>query len=1468
MSEYVGSEYKHGGDIRSSILNESKIVIPIPQSPTYVDPAALTAAEEVAKIIFKGELDAFVKRKSALDDNIQKAYSLVIGQCTDLLQSKLKQQANWSFINTEQDAIGLITLIKTITFRFEDQKFLPLALYQSKANVYNLRQGNMTNHEHLQRFQNLVDVATAYNGQLHDQAIVDIVTERKHPGITYQTLAQPEQLLIQTASSELYLATMFIHQSDRRRCGKLSEDLENSFTKGNDDYPENLVSAYHLINEYKCWQPKSAAPDSSGVAFAQKNSKGKDEQKNKYDSWQKKATCHHCGKLGHIRPNCPALKDDDDKDVSAEPSDPTKNNPKNTSKEKKSSLKKKTAFAQNAAPSESENDGESDSNQFVTFGFCNTSPSPMNLRNMILLDNQSTVDLFCNRKLVSRVWKTDDSMTVHGNGGTLTTNSMACVENYGDVWFHPSAITNILSLKNVRNKFHVTYDSQGDSAFIVHKPNGTDVHFIMHADGLHYHDTKNRQLTMVSTVKSESEGHSKRQIEQAKTARDFQSRVGHPSTQDLKSIVKSNLIVNCPVTAEDIDRAEKIYGPSVPILKGKTTRQNPLTVTSDYVAIPPQILSANQFVTLSADLFFVNQVPFFATVSDHIKFTTAEHIVSRKSHQLVQASKHVQALYAARGFSVKYMLMDGEFVPIKHELASAGIILNTTSANEHVPKIERQIRVIKERVRATRHTLPFTMIPLTMLIELIYSSILWINAFPPKGGVSSSLSPRNIMTGIQFDYNKHCQLQFGDYVQAHQEPSPTNTQASRTVGATCLGPTGNIQGSYKFMNLRTGKRVTRRRWTKLPMPQEVIDRVNQLGKADHQPELLTFYDRKGRSIGDADAPGVPDIVDTSIQEPQDGTEDLIPPTVNDDYGIIDEPNDAEQPNDIDQPIVETVEVEPDPTDRSEPTDEYEAINDHGPDPDPSAQVEPDLTQPLEQTVTKVPDPGATEPRRSQRARLKPQRLIPTLDSTKSYRNTAAVNTKCHPVTAIPSTNREIYLIHPEENEDQNFILVAHYVMTQYSMKAGLKHFKERGEEAASAELKQLHWRDTFEPINPSDLTPEELKEVLESHMFLKEKRDQSVKGRVVAGGDKQRGKIDKLDASSPTAALESVLLTAVIDAHEGRDVAVIDIPNAFVQTRLEDDKDKAIMRLRGKLAELMVKVAPEIYTKYVIINKKGETVLYVRLLNALCGIMKAALLYYQRFVKDLKSIGFTINPYDPCVANKTVQGKQLTVVWHVDDLKVSHVNPAVVTQMADWLKKTYQRLFEDGTGEMSIARGKVHECLGMTLDFTVPGEVKITMIPCVKEIVKLFSEYDKSEKTAATPAAEHLFKVNDDAESLDQEQMTVYHNFVAKCLFLTKRSRPDISTAVAFLSTRVKASDVDDWKKLTRMIRYLRGSIEMPLILRADSVPVPKWWVDGSHATHPNMRGHSGGCMSLGKGMPINTSTKQKIMQHSELDRN
>ena len=179
---------------------------------------------------------------------------------------------------------------------------------------------------------------------------------------------------------------------------------------------------------------------------------------------------------------------------------------------------------------------------------------------------------------------------------------------------------------------------------------------------------------------------------------------------------------------------------------------------------------------------------------------------------------------------------------------------------------------------------------------------------------------------------------------------------------------------------------------------------------------------------------------------------------------------------------------------------------------------------------------------------------------------------------------------------------------------------------------------------------------------------------MVAGGNKQHDHIDKSDATSPTAALEYVLLTATIDAKEGRDVTIIDIPNAFVTTRIENKDDIATIRLQFKLAKFMVATALEIYNKYVTVNRKGELVLYVEALNALYGIMKVALLFYIKFVANLKIVGFELNPYDPYVANIIVDGAQITVFWHVDDLKLSHVDRGVVTRMSVWLNKTYEAI--------------------------------------------------------------------------------------------------------------------------------------------------------------------------------------------------
>ena len=119
------------------------------------------------------------------------------------------------------------------------------------------------------------------------------------------------------------------------------------------------------------------------------------------------------------------------------------------------------------------------------------------------------------------------------------------------------------------------------------------------------------------------------------------------------------MIMNCPVTIEDVIRAENINGPSVQALKGKTIRTKPIPVVSNYVAVPHAIFEGNRNVTLNVDVMFVNKIPFLASIIRNIKFTTAENLHNHTTSQLVQCVTNVKALYTKRGFNVTTSLMDG-----------------------------------------------------------------------------------------------------------------------------------------------------------------------------------------------------------------------------------------------------------------------------------------------------------------------------------------------------------------------------------------------------------------------------------------------------------------------------------------------------------------------------------------------------------------------------------------------------------------------------------------------------------------------------------------------------------------------------------------------------------------------------------------------------------------------------------------
>jgi hypothetical protein len=338
------------------------------------------------------------------------------------------------------------------------------------------------------------------------------------------------------------------------------------------------------------------------------------------------------------------------------------------------------------------------------------------------------------------------------------------------------------------------------------------------------------------------------------------------------------------------------------------------------------------------------------------------------------------------------------------------------------------------------------------------------------------------------------------------------------------------------MALNSGKKIVRCSWDVIPMPDVVINRVNELVK--DQPRLLTFMDRHGRLIGDMEIPGVDSTDDEDDNFPG------VAPVIAD---AIEIPGvDVAGPEALDEVPAPQVEIyDPDDIPHDNPA---------------PLEVVPAQAVPV---LAPVAPPAETGIRRSTRVQTQ---------ADEGYTPSMTGSTYSYAVTQLESQG-VLYLdahMYVQDNFYQAEPDVVAAIMTHLSLKAGLKEWGKKGFNAAHYEIKQLHLRKTFKPKHLRELSKAQRQTVLESHMFLKLKRDAKIKGRTVPGGNKQNNYISKEDASLPTVATESVLLSCIIDAEGHRDVAVVDIPNAFVQTRVENEKDTAFIKIRGILVDIMV----------------------------------------------------------------------------------------------------------------------------------------------------------------------------------------------------------------------------------------------------------------------------------------------------------
>jgi hypothetical protein len=377
-------------------------------------------------------------------------------------------------------------------------------------------------------------------------------------------------------------------------------------------------------------------------------------------------------------------------------------------------------------------------------------PKHMINQNWVLLDSESTVNIFSNKNFLKNIRRcnTVQGLRMHSNGGFQDTHMIGDLPGFGPVWYNKGSLKNILSLAAVQKICLVTIDTLEEAAIVVHKHNGDKMKFLESSHGLYYYDTKAKTTSanywFINSVQENKSLYTKQQLKNADLATRVYELVGRPSHANFTKEIRENQLQNCTINVHDANYT------NVDALRGRrTTRTTPDHAPSNQIRpLPSEILETHRDVTLCFDIFFVDRLAFVGTVAQRsLHFLTVEYIKNRtiRTH-VFPCLRKVHNMYKARGFKITMTHADEEFTTLRYPLLELDNIgLNIAATNEHVTEIERAIRTIKERNRSTVSGLPYKHYPTILKKALVSHAVSLLNMFPHTDGVSAIMSPRTIL---------------------------------------------------------------------------------------------------------------------------------------------------------------------------------------------------------------------------------------------------------------------------------------------------------------------------------------------------------------------------------------------------------------------------------------------------------------------------------------------------------------------------------------------------------------------------------------------------------------------------------------------------------------------------------------------------------------------------------------------------
>ena len=838
----------------------------VDQNERVVEQASFNRAFDISCARYHDQNEKF-------EENWVRAYGMIFDNyCSYEIRTALKEHKDFSTI-IQDDPLELLIEVEKLTHVSRKASYPILMLVEALFNLNHLKQGDKEGlGSYLERFQSERNVYETMFGS----GLLDTYVERTEE---YKNLhsQDPDQLIVlqkkmKEQTLDKFFGIMFLKQSNQFQYGDLLRDWRQSYANGQRDlYPNGLKSMFEVMKTVERQKkkktdipirppPKGDTEVANGAAsFLQDNKK-------------KKVLCHVCGKEGEYAGDCKLrtkipeekwYKNTGIKHYLG------KNLNQDTEPEEEETKSGTNSFVRQVGFVGGHRVG---TNSFIQhIGFVNNQKTHQIEEEEpdILLDSGSTISLFKDRIFLNRVWSPRAKLLMETNAGSKVMKLKGEIEGFGEVWFDEEAVSNLMALCDlVRRGHRVTYDSDVEDAFVVHVRDAKgrilrQIYFKANNKGLYVKQKESEMLLeggnklrdeeeSPSTerwcgnqeAQANVEGFTAREVERAKACRRLMHNVSAPSYADLNKMLRMNLIKNCPVGCEDIVLAEKIFGKDVSVLKGKSVRPRPKVVTrEDMIDLPKELTIVE--TELAIDVIYVDSEAFLHAIDRKIKgkaLVPLGTMQKAKAADLIKGLKAIIKEYNRLGVKITMIHADNEFRSIEQEVDdNFEIPFNFSNPDEHVGDIERSNRVLEERFRTEYHHLPYLLLPVQMIRELLARITKNRCMVIAKGGCSAYYSPHQILKKRNVDYEKEFRYSFGSYVIASEKT--TNTPKARGRDCIYLRASRNLQGGHRVLDITTGRVLERAKVTEVPITDLVVAAVERMAK-EQGLTSHKFYNRK------------------------------------------------------------------------------------------------------------------------------------------------------------------------------------------------------------------------------------------------------------------------------------------------------------------------------------------------------------------------------------------------------------------------------------------------------------------------------------------------------------------------------------------------------------------------------------------------------------------------------------------------